>query len=86
MLRWYLADRRPGAEHPIDLGLDDTTAFVLGDGPWNGRVWLVDATYVTEPLVVDAPSCGDDAQYGDFHVRCLELDPGSARPTEDRVP
>jgi hypothetical protein len=86
MMRWYLADRRPGPEHRIDLGLDDTSAFVLGDVPWNGRVWLVDATYIEEPQPVDAPSCAPEGQYGGFHVRCVQLDPSSARPTDELVP
>ena len=86
MMRWYLADRRAGNEHPIDLGLPDTTAFVLGDGPWNGRVWVVDATYINEPLPIDAPSCAPEAQYGGFHVRCLQLDPTSAAPSAGLVP
>ena len=86
MMRWYLADRRPGDEHPIDLGLDHTAAFVLGDGPWTGRVWLVDATYINEPLAIDAPSCAPEAQYGDFRVRCVQLDPSSASPSSELVP
>ena len=86
MMRWYLADGRAGNEHPIDLGLPDTTAFVLGDGPWNGRVWVVDATYINEPLPIDAPSCAPEAQYGGFHVRCLQLDPTSAAPSAGLVP
>ncbi len=86
MMRWYLADRRPGPEHVIDLGLDDTTAFMLGDGPWSGRVWLVDATYIDDPLPVDASQCAPEGQYGGFHVRCLQLDPTSARPSDETVP
>ncbi|HEY5153571.1 MAG TPA: glycosyltransferase family 39 protein [Acidimicrobiales bacterium] len=86
MVRWYLADRRPGVEHPIDLGLDDTVAFVVGEGPWTGRVWVVDATYLTDSSTVDAPACSPGVQVGDFFVRCYQLDPSSHRATDDRVP
>ena len=86
MVRWYLADRRPGAEHPIDVGLEDSTAFVLGDGPWSGRVWVVDATYLTDRTTLEAPTCSPGTQVGDFFVRCYQLDPSSHAPTDERVP
>jgi hypothetical protein len=86
MVRWYLADARPGAEHPIDVGLDDASAFVLGDGPWSGRVWVVDATYLRSRTALEAPACSPGVQVGDFYVRCYQLDASSHRPSDDRVP
>ena len=86
MVRWYLADRRPGVEHPIDVGIDDSSGFVIGDGPWSGRVWVVDATYLTSRSGLDAPPCSPGVQVGDFYVRCYVLDPAAHQPTGDRVP
>ena len=72
LTHWYLGVRRPGPEHPIVLGALRADAFVLGPGPWHGRVWLLD------PVAYGAPPppgrrCAPTFEADHHRVWCLDL-------------
>lgn len=71
LIPWYLDEAAPSSR-PIDVPFESTAAWVPGDQPFSGRVWLVDTLYAAPALDVDAPSCGtDDVIDGVYRLRCV---------------
>jgi len=74
--RWYFGVRRPGDERVMTIDDLDADVLMFGDGPWNGRVWLI------EPITYHATTNGYDscaptwARDG-FRVHCLVRRPAS---------
>ena len=80
VLRWYVfrdAEGRlrqaPGLPWPV------TTAAKVGDAPFSGRVWLVESTFLGDPLGIVGPECAPpEVLPGPRTLRCLRV--GSPPP------
>lgn len=72
--RWYLSERRPGAEVTVDIDVPDTDAFELGDGPRTGRVWLMENLEHRDPPPTQ-PLCAPPYVEDGHRVWCLLTPP-----------
>ena len=63
--------RRPGPERPVTLDGLAADALVLGDSPWNGRVWLVEPVTYRTPQTGLRP-CGQTWQRAGYQLLCLQ--------------
>jgi uncharacterized membrane protein len=76
VLRWYVFTDRDRRRHPapVAAGWPDTLAAQVGDGPFSGRVWLVDSTFLGPPLALDRPPCAAEVVLPEARrVRCLQV-------------
>jgi hypothetical protein len=77
IFQWYLGVVDDLPEHKLSLPIPDSAAFLYGNRPWDGRVWLVETDLHTHPAVVaEATSCAPRRAVGpSYHLRCLEFPP-----------
>jgi hypothetical protein len=68
---WYLGGRRQGPTAMVDIGIPDMDSFVLGPGPWTGRVWLIEATEHNDPTPTNR-QCAEPVVVDGHRVWCLE--------------
>jgi hypothetical protein len=75
VLRWYVFHDPAGRLRPAPaLGWPDTMAAQVGPGPFSGRVWLVDSTFLGPPLALDRPPCAAEVDLPEARrVRCVQV-------------
>jgi hypothetical protein len=75
IFQWNLGVRDGRPEHPVALPIDDAAAYVYGDEPWNGRVWLVETdAHVTAVSVPGTVECAERRAVGPaYHLRCVQF-------------
>ena len=76
LTHWYFSVRRPGVEQSVDIERLDADTFVLGDGPWDRRVWLVVPVSYATPDSGLRP-CAPTWTRDDYRLLCLEAVVGS---------
>jgi hypothetical protein len=71
LTHWYFSVKHPGPERALNLARLQADTLVLGDGPWDGRVWLVEPTSYTTPDAGLRP-CAPVWTRNNYRLLCFE--------------
>jgi hypothetical protein len=71
LIYWYFSVKHPDPERALNLAPLQADTLVLGDGPWDGRVWLIEPTSYTTPDAGLRP-CAPVWTRNNYRLLCFE--------------